>query len=108
MEVSRRLGLEWNSLTPEQKEVGFEGCFDGKPYKQEEAEDKKRYLKELNALGLTYLPLCGVNGSTDDLKRSSRNSSISAARARSAYMYFCSEKREEMRAQNPRLCEGSG
>lgn len=88
--------------------MGFEGCFDGKPYKQEEAGDKKRYLKELNALGLTYLPLCGVNGSTDDLKRSSRNSSISAARARSAYMYFCSEKREEMRAQNPRLCEGSG
>lgn len=24
-----------------------------KPYKQEEAEDKKRYLKELHALGLT-------------------------------------------------------
>ena len=58
MEVSRRLGLEWNSLTPEQKEVGFEGCFEGQPYKQEEAEDKKRYLKELNALGLTYLLLC--------------------------------------------------
>ena len=102
MEVSRRLGLEWNSLTPEQKEVGFEGWFEGQPYKQEEAEDKKR---ELNALGLTYLLLGGVNDSTDDLKRSSRNSSISAARARSAYMYFCSEKREEMRAQNPRLCE---
>lgn len=32
---------------------GRRGGARAQPYKQEEAEDKKRYLKELSALGLT-------------------------------------------------------
>ena len=58
-----------------------------------EAEDRARYMRELANLGLT----------PEDVKRYNRNSTASAARAKSAYLYFCSLKREEIRTQNPRM-----
>lgn len=61
-----------------------------------EAEDRQRYLHDLAELGITM----------EDVKRCTRNSTASASRAKSAYLYFCSLKREEIRAQNSRRSEG--
>lgn len=62
-----------------------------------EAEDRQRYLHDLAELGITM----------EDVKRCTRNSTASASRAKSAYLYFCSLKREEIRAQNCRRGEGA-
>ncbi|KAK8823670.1 hypothetical protein WA577_002589 [Blastocystis sp. JDR] len=83
VDVSRRLGQEWNALSPEEKE----------PFKQSEYEDRIRFQNELKNIGMT----------PEDLRRTSRNSFASASRAKSAYLYFCSLKREEMRSQNPQM-----
>ncbi|KAK8815639.1 hypothetical protein WA538_004764 [Blastocystis sp. DL] len=83
VEVSRRLGAEWNALSPEERE----------PYKKMEAEDRQRYLHDLAERGITM----------EDVKRCTRNSTASASRAKSAYLYFCSLKREEIHAQNSQL-----
>ena len=58
-----------------------------------EADDRNRYLRDLAELGITQ----------EDVKRCNRNSMASASRAKSAYLYFCSLKREEMRVQHPRM-----
>lgn len=102
MDVSRRLGVEWNSLTPEQKEVEFLEFLDCSPISRRKPKIKKDIL--MSCVHLAWRPAIWFSfiQRTDDLKRSSRNSTISASRARSAYIYFCNEKREEMRAQNPR------
>ena len=58
-----------------------------------EADDRNRYLRDLAELGITQ----------EDVKRCNRNSMASASRAKSAYLYFCSLKREEIRLQHPRM-----
>lgn len=60
-----------------------------------EAEDRQRYLHDLAERGITM----------EDVKRCTRNSTASASRAKSAYLYFCSLKREEIHAQNSRRSE---
>ena len=107
VDVSRRLGQEWNALSPEEKEVMLTCSIDSQPFKQSEYEDRIRFQNELKSIGMTYSALRSWScHSPEDLRRTSRNSFASASRAKSAYLYFCSLKREEMRSQNPRSKSG--
>ncbi|KAK8805387.1 hypothetical protein WA158_002043 [Blastocystis sp. Blastoise] len=89
-DISKVLGNEWNAL----------GIDDKQKYRVLEIEDRERYKMEMDDMGLHN------NANTipgDDARKTApRQSSISSVcRAKSAYIFFCNEKRDDMKQLHP-------
>jgi hypothetical protein len=84
-EITKKLGEMWKALDDEDK----------KEYQEKANEDKKRYAKEIE----DYEPKEGFKNP----KKSPKKESASPKRSLSAYIFFCNEKREEIKKKNPAM-----
>jgi len=84
-EITKKLGEMWKDLDDEDK----------KEYQEKANEDKKRYAKEIE----DYEPKEGFKNP----KKSPKKESASPKRSLSAYIFFCNEKREEIKKKNPTM-----
>jgi len=82
-EILSELGKIWKKLTDKKK----------KPYEKMAQEDKKRYEEEMK----TYVP---ADGESPKKSKAAKAKDSSPKRAPSAYLIFCKENREEVKAKN--------
>jgi hypothetical protein len=88
-EITKKLAEMWNEMDDEDKEE----------YKEKAKEDKERYAKELE----NYEPKEGFKNPKEKAEKKSKKESNSPKRGLSAYIFFCQDKREEVKKNNPSL-----
>ena len=97
-DVMREMGAVWRELKDSTSEESLESI---KKYSQMASDDKKRHAKEMES----YVPLNEDEISALKPKKSTKKNSKkkdgSPKRARSAYIFFCSELRSKIKDENP-------
>jgi hypothetical protein len=97
-DVMREMGAIWRELKDSTSEESLESI---KKYSRMASDDKKRHAKEMES----YVPLNEDEISALKPKKSTKKSSTkkngSPKRARSAYIFFCSELRSKIKDENP-------
>jgi hypothetical protein len=83
-EIVKKMGEMWKEISPKKKAV----------YQDMASDDKKRYAEEIEG----YEPKDGFKSP----KKAKKEKSDAPKRARSAYIFFCMEKREEVK-KNPKI-----
>lgn len=86
-EIAKKMGEMWKEIDSVEKAQ----------YQEMAEEDKKRYSDQLES----YEPKEGFKNPKSPKKNKEENPS--PKRARSAYIYFCTEKREEVKKSNPSI-----
>ena len=96
-DVMREMGAVWRELKDSTSEESLESI---KKYSQMASDDKKRHAKEMES----YVPLNEDEISALKPKKSTKKNSKkkdgSPKRARSAYIFFCSELRSKIKDEN--------
>ncbi len=87
-EITSKMGEMWKELSDKKKAV----------YKEMAEEDKKRYAEELDK----YEPKEGFKNPKESPKKK-KAESTAPKRARSAYIFFCTDKREQVKKANPSI-----
>ena len=89
-EITAELGRRWKNMSDDEKQ----------PFTKQSAEDKKRYEAEMK----DYTPSPEWQASQDsdsgDDKKKTKKKKTGPKRALSAYMFFCMEKRPEVKDNN--------
>jgi len=83
-EIVKKMGEMWKEISTKKKAV----------YQEMASDDKKRYAEEIEG----YEPKDGFKSP----KKTKKEKSDAPKRARSAYIFFCTEKREEVK-KNPKI-----
>lgn len=91
-DITRELGLRWNALKTSSKSVDKKSLAS---YEKAAEDDRNRYEQEKES----YVP--PVEDFTP--KRRGKKEQNGPKRAKSAYLYFCTEKRDEVKASDPSL-----
>jgi len=95
-EVMKELGRCWRELKDSNDDVDVENH---QKYTEMAAKDKVRYLNEMES----YVPLDDneIEALNNKKKKSSKKKNDGPKKARSAYIFFCVEKRAEIKEENP-------
>ena len=88
--ITTELGARWNSLKNDKKRAK-----ELARYQKLASDDKDRYESEKT----NYVP--PANEHDDGRKKRKRSDKTGPKRAKSAYLYFCDEKRHEVKATDP-------
>lgn len=91
-DITRELGLRWNALKTSSKSVDKKSLAS---YEKAAEDDRNRYEQEKES----YVP---VEDFTPKQRRGKKEQN-GPKRAKSAYLYFCNEKRDEIKASDPSL-----
>ena len=97
-DVTKELGLRWNALKESKKPADKKILA---IYEKAAADDKARYQSEKSE----YTPP-NVEDSDDNSKRrrgKRKSAKKGPKRAKSGYLYFCEERRDQLKAANPSL-----
>ncbi len=92
-EITAKLGAMWKEIKDDQEEV--------KKYNELAAADKDRYKEEM----ATYVPSESDSEEPEksEKKKRAKKPKDAPKNAKSAYMFFCADKRAEVKEQNPEL-----
>ena len=84
-EITKKLAEMWKSSDEDLK----------KEYKEKSEQDKERYAKELE----TYVPKDGFQNPKEKKTKSKKSKKTGPKKPLNAYMWFCSDKREELKGK---------
>ena len=88
-EITKKMGEMWKELS-DKKKVKYQKMAD---------KDKTRYAEEMSS----YEPKEGFKNPKEKSKKAKKAESTVPKRGRSAYIFFCVEKREEVKKKNPKI-----
>jgi len=88
-EIVKKMGEMWKGVSSAKKAE----------YQEMADDDKKRYAAELSS----YEPKEGFKNPKEKSKKSKKTESTAPKRGRSSYIYFCGEKRGEVKKKNPKI-----
>jgi len=96
-DVTKELGLRWNALKESKKPADKKILA---VYEKAAADDKARYQDEK----ADYTPPEADNSDDNTRRRGKRKSAKKGPkRAKSGYLYFCEERRDQLKVSNPNL-----
>ena len=93
-DVTRELGLRWNALKDSKKASDKKSLAE---YERAAAEDKSRYDSEK----AEYVSPEDFDDGAPRRRGGKKTVNIGPKRAKSAYLYFCSDYRDKVRSENP-------
>ena len=88
-EITKKMGEMWREMS-DKKKIKYQKMAD---------EDKTRYAEEMSS----YEPKEGFKNPKEKSKKAKKAESTVPKRGRSAYIFFCGEKREEVKQKNPKI-----
>ena len=93
-DVTRELGLRWNTLKDSKKSSDKKALAE---YERLASEDKSRYESEKE----NYVSPEDYSDGTSRRRGGKKTVNNGPKRAKSAYLYFCSDYRDQVRSENP-------